>query len=221
VGAGHREAYVKRSDVERLLPRLGEERTDEDWDFVVLQALDRAVARGEADDTRRGDFAWLLAGRIADYQRDVAALQAALTRWRERDINANGAGRFGDTWVTVAPATTREIPDGVAFVAWLADAAHLHNIPVEQIIGACFNLNGRSLRVTALRELAERLHRERHPDATSEEAEAYARTVEDTFIRTERNETKLQEKPIDKAPAYAQRLAPGQRVGWPTGRTTT
>lgn len=206
---------MRHSDIERMLPRMGEERTEEEWDQEVLRALDRAVAQGHATATGRADFAWALAGKIAAYKADVEALAAAVNRWREKDVAANGAGRWGDTWVTVSPDTTREIPDAVAFTRWLADTAHVLDTPVDQLIGAAFNLNGRSLRITALREIAERRHRHLHPHATADEAEAYAQTVEDTFIATKRNETKLKEMPIDKAPKYAQAMEPGQRVGWP------
>ena len=114
------------------------------------------------------------------------------------------------------------------------------------MIPGLFRLSADNLRISTLREMAARAYNEGRADETTpvrdEELDAllkppdedghfsekdhtdmragYVDSVEQTFIETTRDETHLTEKPISKAPKYAQAMEHGHRAGTFTNKET-
>lgn len=189
---------------------LAIERSDSEWANLIAGFLDRAQALYGISDAGRAEFAWMIARDLEAHRQAIQRVEAALKRWREADVQANGPVRFGDTFYTYGPKTKTTLVDGDALEAWLDAAAE--RLGERDLTRRVFRHGANELRITALRGIAERLAAA--DGVTGEEETAdYVRAIENTFVDTERQEKALQEKPISKAPKYAQRLRHGERVG--------
>ena len=169
----------------------------EDWLDILEEEYPAEEEHGEA--------LWGLAGEIAERRRRQNNLIAALKLHRAQDISEYGATQYGGTYITTAPDSKR-IVDREGLVAW---ATHIDPDAVPKL----WRLDTKALRITAVRALAKTSWLREHPDGTDEEADAYARVIEDTFISVEKGERTLVEMPIDKAPQWAQELDHAQRAG--------
>jgi hypothetical protein len=186
---------------------------EEDWDSLIAGELDRQAANTGAE---KAELAWLLANALAAHRQVLQRAEAALTRWRTADVEANGPVRFGDTYIRTAPKTTRKIIDQAGLLGWIdhtASRLDAHEDAAD-LIAAVWRLDAGNLRISTLRTLAERAYRQEHPDAGDEDAAKYARAITDTFIEEKREGAgKLEELPMHKAPKYTQTLGHGHRVG--------
>ena len=183
---------------------LRPEQTADEWDETIEEET------ADVPEPDMGEYLTQVAAAIATAKANLTDLQQAVKRARAEDVRHHGAGRFGDTWVTVAPDKKRTIIDKDALLGWIEQAGD--ELGADQT-AALFNLNERNLRITALRALANRISRHRDPDASDEDHEAYVRAIEETFIHTEEDNWDLKEMPISKAPKYAQAMQPGHRTG--------
>lgn len=180
-----------------------------DEDLATILKLD--------PDADNGERLWLVAGRVEDHRRKLAALADAIKRARIRDVRKHGPVRLGNSFVKLVPDSATVVFDRDALVSWLEDAGE--ELGAGNLVPAAYRLDDKNLRVTTLREIAERLYRHRNPGATEEEAEQYARMIQDTFIAKKDGET-LAELPEARMPKYAQRMGHGHRAGSFTNKET-
>lgn len=180
----------------------GNDMTDEEWDDLIKVTFHEAP--GDL-----GETLWVVAGELATRRQTIQRLEAAVKRARARDVEENGPVRYKDTFVTVTPKTTKEVTDPEEMVAYFEGTD-------PRAVFVLFRLNADNLRITALRQLAERQYRERLGDEeapTKEEIKQHQRTVEDTFLIRTKEPAELKEMPIDKAPKWTQTLGHGMRAG--------
>lgn len=185
---------------------------DSDPDEMTRDRIE--VALNLAGDSR-GEILWLLAAELDHYARRLKAVQDIVAQLRIEDVRTLGPVVFGATYTKVEPATTRKIVDLDALLQWVAQAEIDLALPEGSLIPELWRLDDGNLRITTLREVAERVYRVREPGDPDPDVVRYIRSVEDTFLETTRDETteKLKEIPIDKAPKYVQGLGHGMRVG--------
>jgi hypothetical protein len=158
-----------------------------------------------------GERLWMIAGKVDDHRRRLTNLADAIKRARLEDVRRHGPIRLGDSFVKIVPDGVNRVLDRDALIGWLDQAAEELGTP--SLIPAAYRLDDRALRVTTLREIAERLYRHREPDDPSDEAaEDYARMVQDTFLARKEGET-LAELPESRMPKYATGMRHGDRVG--------
>ena len=162
-----------------------------------------------------GELLWNVAAEVRTRRQDLEGLEAAISRLRAKDVTANGAVTYGDTYITVAPAKTKTLIDKAALIAW----ATQHD---PEAVEKLWRLDASNLRITTLRGMAERAWRRdtgnTEAEALTEEEEAalasYIKATEETFVETTKGDDKLSEMPISKAPAWVQKVADhGHRIG--------
>ncbi len=193
------------------------------WDDVLDDEL-QAVHGPDGTETvpaATGELLWIVAGELRTRRQHIEGLEAAVSRTRAKDVLANGAVTYGETYITVAPVKTKTIIDKAGLIAW----ATQHD---PEAVEKLWRLDAKNLRITTLRGMAERAWRRdtgnTEGDTLTETEEAgladYIRATEETFVETTKGDDKLSETPITKAPAWVQKVlvdqggaAHGHRIG--------
>lgn len=183
-------------------------------DELIRDYVDRAVDRAGGD---RGEILWLLAAEIGHYQRRLNTIAEIVADLRKEDIETGGPVVYGETFVKVGHDTTIKIIDPKGLVDWLGSVEMALDLEPGSLVTQIWRLDSSNLRITTLREVAERMYRHLEPNDDDPDAPAtFASGVVDTFLEIRRGDdapAKLKEIPIEKAPKYVQRLGHGDRVG--------